>query len=642
MHTVIGTAKRSVPEGRNPQLADGSLPKPNARCQLSDPEPGTLVPFRKRRANPLSERSPLDESSVDRRPHSNAFTTRCTSKIDSGADSFRPHRRLVFPGIFVWLLFFCGSHAMAQNEVTLETIDETSGTPVPARIEFLKSAKRLKVDRKVPSVGDTWLSEESLVLQPSSGDFEFLALRGPEFKEIRGGFTIEGRSKDSVAIEIPRAVDMHAEEWFSGDLSCEWDPQQSWRWQVADAIDMVVESSLAVAKTAVNKKQDAARSRNASNPAPAPSDPDLVGHRWQSFSKEVRLPEIGFAVHRNAPPDKTEKAEKEIPGEGNPLSKFLDAIRVLEESLGEPNALIEITQMAARDVPLMLAHPRVKLARILNSCNRPKKDDVVSHPKRESPEEFARVMATFGKEKQTVSLFAPIDEKDRIRFKSPRAAGMISEYLYWQMLEAGLRLVPTAASGFGRVDTYLGYNRIYAYCDSEKTPEGWWKGVESGSVFVTNGPLLRTLINGVPPGAVQAVYDGEPLPLSIAVSLAVREPVDYLDVVFNGETLYSAKLEEHYRKGEFPEITIDKSGWLVIRVITEHEDGYRMATTAPFYYEVDGKPRISRRAVEFFQTWLARSVARIEQDETLAIEYRPSIERAKQFWTDRLEQANAP
>jgi len=161
-------------------------------------------------------------------------------------------------------------------------------------------------------------------------------------------------------------------------------------------------------------------------------------------------------------------------------------------------------------------------------------------------------------------------------------------------------------------------------------------------VFVTNGPLLRTLINGVPPGAVQAVYDGEPLPLSIAVSLAVREPVDYLDVVFNGETLYSAKLEEHYRKGEFPEITIDKSGWLVIRVITEHEEGYRMATTAPFYYEVDGKPRISRRAVEFFQAWLARSVARIEQDETLASDYRTSIERAQQFWADRLEQANAP
>ncbi len=642
MQTVIGTAKRFVPEGRNPQLADGSLPRPNARCQFSDPEPRTSVPFCNRIANSLLERSPLDESSVKRKPYSNALATRRTSKIASGVDSFRPQYGRVFPRILVWLFLFCGSQAMAQSEVTLETIDETSGIPVPARIEFLKSAKRLKVDRKVPSVGDTWLSEESLVLQPMTGDFEFLALRGPEFKEIRGGFTIEGRSKDSVAIEIPRAIDMHAEEWFSGDLSCEWDPQQSWRWQVADAIDMVVESSLAISKTAVNKKQDSARSRKASSPAPAPSDPDLVGHRWQSYCKEVRLPEIGFAVHRNPAPEKSEKADREVPGEGNRSSKFLDAIRVLEESLGEPNALIEITQLAARDVPLMLAHPRVKLARVLNSCNRPKKDDVVSHPKRESPEEFARIMATFGKEKQTVSLFAPIDEKERIRFKSARAAGMLAEYLYWQMLEAGLRLVPTAASGFGRVDTNLGYNRIYAYCDSEKTPEGWWKGVESGSVFVTNGPLLRTLINGVPPGAVQAVYDGEPLPLSIAVSLAVREPVDYLDVVFNGETLYSAKLEEHYRKGEFPEITIDKSGWLVIRVITEHEEGYRMATTAPFYYEVDGKPRISRRAVEFFQAWLARSVARIEQDETLASDYRTSIERAQQFWADRLEQANAP
>lgn len=535
--------------------------------------------------------------------------------------------------VFAWILCIWLAHGLvahAQSDVTLESVDEGSGAPVPARIEFLKSAKRLKVDRKIPTIGDSWLCDGSLPLQPSTGDFEFMARRGPEFKEIRGGFTIEGRTKDSVVIEIPRAVDMHAEDWYSGDLSSEIAPEWSSLWQRAEVLDLVVDSSLAPA-TAATKKPPAGRAKSPQDASSADTDPNRVGFRWKSASSEFRSPELNFAIHRPG-------------GEASPekMNTPSEALQRLREASADANAMLEVTQLLSRDVPILVAQPNMKLARVLNSSQRPKSDDALLHPKRESPEEFARLVATFGKDKHNVSLLAPIAPEERLRFKSQRGAGMLAEYIHWQLLEAGLRIAPSAASGFGRGDTHLGYNRTYAYIDSEPSVDAWWKSAKEGGLVVTNGPLLRALINGVPPGAVQSVYDSQPLPLSINVSLAVREPVDYLDVIFNGETLYSAKLEEHYRKGEFPEISIDRSGWLVIRVITEHDAGYRMASTAPFYYEFNEQPRISRRACEFFQTWLNRSEARILADAATADAYRELLESAKRFWSERLQQANAP
>lgn len=548
-------------------------------------------------------------------------------------------------------------YAQGQSEVTLETSDELSGEPCSARIEFLKSAKRIKADRKNLTLGDTWLAEDSLKLQPSTGDFEFMARRGPEFKEIRGGFTIEGRAKDIVSIPIPRAVDMHAESWFSGDMACEWDPQQSWRWQVADAIDMVVQSSLAVPKAPVAAKPLPAK-RNA---APEASSPEISGYRWQSAAREFRSPELGLAMHRlplapesqnthldNPESITNESDSDERPTAGSPsgwprsASNHAEAYRCLHAFQDNRDCLGELTQLVGRDVPILLAFPNVRWARVLNQSNRPKSDDLLVFPKENSSGEFARLMTIQGKERIGLPILAPFDPKDRLRYKGPRGAGMIAEQVYWQMLEAGLRMTPTAASQFGRLETHLGYNRVYAYIASDPTSDGWWRAVQSGATFVSNGPLLRALVNGMPPGAVLAAYRGESIPLDIAVSLAVREPVDYLDVVFNGETLYSAKLEDHYRKGEFPELSIRESGWLVIRVVTSNEDGYRMASTAPFYFEFEGQPRVSRKAVAFFQTWLERSEAAIQANADLREPYRELLTQATRFWTAQRELSTAP
>jgi hypothetical protein len=48
--------------------------------------------------------------------------------------------------------------------------------------------------------------------------------------------------------------------------------------------------------------------------------------------------------------------------------------------------------------------------------------------------------------------------------------------------------------------------------------------------------------------------------------------------------------------GMIPELKIEQSGWVLVRVVTLHEDHFRAAISAPWYIRFDDTPRISRRA----------------------------------------------
>jgi hypothetical protein len=80
---------------------------------------------------------------------------------------------------------------------------------------------------------------------------------------------------------------------------------------------------------------------------------------------------------------------------------------------------------------------------------------------------------------------------------------------------------------------------------------------------------------------------------------------------------------------------------LVIRVVTERQTGYCFATTAPFYFEFDGKPRVSRRAVSFFQNWLKACAKDLESKPDELQRYGPWLQRAEVFWQSRLHESNS-
>ena len=526
--------------------------------------------------------------------------------------------------------WFFVRNCAGQGAVKLEFADKESHEPVSARIFFTKPAKKPPRPRKVLFAGDQWLAEKSMQLTPPNGDFEFTVQRGPEFNEIHGGFTIEPRAKDSVPIYIPRLISMHDEKWFSGDLLSPLPINELRRWQFADAVDLTVTieskstTNKVPAKASVESKVSTTKSSDA-----AAANPDGLG--LTSTSLFLQWEHGAVVVHGNGPSVKAIGTKPE----------GVNAFQLLDEAKDQTNTIAELVRPWSRDVPILLATDSIRAIQLLSSSNRPSGDDRITMGKEPTKNILSKVLLTIGKGKTPSEVFAPIEQDEYVRYKDARGVGKLSEAIYWQMLEAGFKITPTAGSGFDNNDTHVGYNRVYAYSESTPTETSWWQTISLGHTFVTNGPLLRASINGMPPGSLQSSYRSQSISLDIAVALSVRDPVDYLDVVFNGETIYSAKLEDHYKRGEFPPIEIDKSGWLVIRVVTENTKGYRYATTAPFYFVFDRTPRVSKKGVSFFRQWHEAAKANLAESPNQLKIYQQWIDRSNSFWESRMKDCNA-
>lgn len=429
---------------------------------------------------------------------------------------------------------------------------------------------------------------------------------------------------------------MRDEKWYSGDHFSPLPPNELRRWQFADAVDLAVSAESKPAtkpgspKTAIESKVKTSKSDDSQSP-------NLVGLGLGSVSRFLQWEHGAVLLHGNGQRDGN--GQREIAS--NASHDSVDAFQWLDDAKNRTDLVAELVRPWSRDLPLLLASDSIRSVQILSSCNRPGGDDRIVLVKETVKRTLGKALLANGKDKTTSEIFAPFEQDETVRFKDARGLGKLSEAIYWQMLEAGLRITPTAGSGFDGNDTHVGYNRVYAYCDSAPNDASWWQAIAQGHTFVTNGPLLRASINGLPPGSVLSSFRSQNISLDIAVSLAVRDPVDYLDVVFNGDTIYSAKLEEHYKRGEFPPIEIDKSGWLVIRVVTEHSKGYRYATTAPFYFVFGGRPRVSKKGVSFFQQWQKAAEASLAESADELIKYQPWIDRSNTFWESRLRDSNS-
>ncbi len=538
--------------------------------------------------------------------------------------------------------------------VVMEFYDDQSGEPVSARIQWTKGAKRITRPRALLGNGDWWLATPDFSITPREGEYEFIVHRGPEFSDIRGGFEIERASRDVVPVEIPRSTHMHEEFWYSADHSSTLPPDQTLRWQKGDAIDLVSIAEGVMRNTTSPSTTTATPPRPVrSDPKKAyeklveSTDPDAVGMQMQTSYSTYNAKHGKVRLHRLPLPNVEPSEEKsdtepeiELP-KPRPLS-FGEVMERIEAERQEGTTFVELVDPWSRDTPILLATGLIHAVQTLNGVSRPRTDEsLVLNIAKEREGIFGRIRRTHGKDSASFPVFAPFEDSDRIVYKTGRGAGQLTEHVYWKMLDAGLRLTPTAGSDFGVTETHLGYNRTYFYSEVRPTSRDWVAAVRDGKTMVTNGPLLRAYLNGMPPGGIFRGTSGQSIDLDFQVSLTVREPVDYLDVIFNGETLYSAKLEDHYKKGEFPPMKIDKSGWLLIRVVTAHEKGYRLASTSPFYFVFDGKPHISKEAVQFMQGWLSNAEENIRSTEAIE-EYSSWIDRAQTFWGDRLHNANAP
>ncbi len=232
--------------------------------------------------------------------------------------------------------------------------------------------------------------------------------------------------------------------------------------------------------------------------------------------------------------------------------------------------------------------------------------------------------------------------RDKARFPGRWGHGLWGQYIYFQILECGFRIPPSAGSGSGLCANPLGYNRVYVHLEGPPSWQSWWEHFRRGQVLVTNGPLLRPSVQGKLPGHEFAAPEGQKLELPLALTFSTRDPVPYVEIIQNGQVAHSVPFQEYQNTGRLPKIVFEQSGWFLVRALAETPPTYRLAMTGPYYVRIGPERRISRSAVQFFLSWLREREAMIQKDSALAApELLAAYQTARQFWQDLLQKANA-
>jgi hypothetical protein len=240
--------------------------------------------------------------------------------------------------------------------------------------------------------------------------------------------------------------------------------------------------------------------------------------------------------------------------------------------------------------------------------------------------------------------------RDKSRFVSPLGNGRWSQQIYYDLLNCGLKIPPSAGSASGVLPNPVGYNRVYVHCDGELTWDKWWENLRRGQVVVTNGPMLRPRVfgpgapkEGALPGHVFTADAGKTVELQVALNLATRDKIDYLEIVQDGKRVEEVRLDKWAAaKGKLPPVQFNKSGWMLVRAVTTNPKTYRFASTGPYYVEIGYQPRISKASAQFFLDWVTERAGRIKLDDAAQkAEVLNYHRHARDFWQKKVAEANA-
>ncbi len=501
-------------------------------------------------------------------------------------------RRLIFVAIaavpaFVLVALTTVPVAGARHDgkLTIVTIDEQTGNRIPVRMELRDGRNRpVRVKPKSAiSHGNYFVFDGEVTLELRKGPYSFLIEAGPEYETRPGHFTIERRANDDTEVVLKRRVDMAAEGWWAGDLDVRQRFKDLPLLMRATGVDLV---------PVLAKENTRGKCRKAKLPAEVPVESTASVDRRRG----------GGLLLLNA------KQEIDV-CQGKAKQSSLPMLNAASEADAE---IVAMTPFAW-DLPLWIAASKLDAIQIIH--RHALADGVVDN------EGWGR-------------------PRDKTFFPSKMGNGRWSEAIYHHVLNCGLQIPPAAGSGSGNNTNPVGGNRLYVHCGGEFSRENWFEGLRAGQVMVTNGPLLRTQVEGKLPGHIFEVEAGESREFHIALSLTFYElaPVEYLEIVKNGRIEFEIRLDElAKKKGRLPPVEFDGSGWFAIRARTSKSSTYQFATTGPYYVESAYQRRVSRGSVQFFLDWLMEAEQHFSGNEQVLAD----IAAARPFWEELLGKANA-
>jgi hypothetical protein len=493
--------------------------------------------------------------------------------------------------------------APGDGQLEIRAVDKSTGDPLAARMHLKDAAGKPVRPPDVPFWRDHFVFDGKIVLELPPGRYTFEIEHGPEYKLVTGNFTIARGATDNKTVPLERYVDMKKEGWWSGELHIHRPP--------AD-----IELLMRAEDLHVGPVITWWNNRNLWQDKPLPDKP-LVrfdgDHFYRVLAGEDER-EGGALLYFNL--------SKPLAISGS-SREFPSPIKFLDEARPSPGVHIDVEKPFWWDVPVWVATGKIDSIGLAN--NHQHRDGMMD-------------AEAWGK------------PRDKRRFASPDGNGRWSQHIYYQLLNCGLRIPPSAGSASGVLPNPVGYNRVYVHCGPELTWERWWENLRKGQVVVTNGPMLRPRVfgpgaprEGALPGHVFQADSGQSIELNIALDLATRDKIRYLEIIQDGQTIEEVRLDQWAAAGgKLPPVRFSHSGWMLVRAIASHPNTFRFASTGPYYVQNGDQPRISKQSAQFFLDWAIERSGRVKLDDRQQLdEVLKHHHQARNFWQKMVEQANA-
>ena len=479
--------------------------------------------------------------------------------------------------------------AEKTGSVSFVVYEGDSNRVMPARIHLTDATGKTHVAPGLPAWKDHFCMEGEVTLELPPGTYTYVVERGPEYGRDEGLIGVEVACIRVVEVRLRRIVDMAAAGYWSGDMHVHR--------AVKDMSLLMRSEDLHIAPLLTWWNARSLWAEQA-----LPKDP-LVKVDENSF---YRL--LGGEDERDGGALLFYNLDK--PFDITWAERFYPCmIRFAEEAREQKNAWVDMEKPFWWDTPLALAHGVVDSMGIANNhmCRSTMLDN----------EAWGRA-------------------RDLPLFPSPHGCGEWSQHIYYQALNAGFRIPPSAGSASGVLPNPVGYNRVYVQLEGPLTWDVWWEGLRAGRCFVTNGPLLQVKAAGQYPGHVftsDAAVD-----IDINADIVSNDTIARMEIIKNG--MVDQALDPEARTTT---IRFDQSGWFLVRVTCDVEDTFRFASTAPYYVEIGAKKKtINGPSVQFFLDWVNERTAQIKLDDpSKRQEVMAYHEQARTFWETRLQEANA-
>lgn len=485
-----------------------------------------------------------------------------------------------------------------KGELKLTVVDRDTGKPVACRVH-LHNAKGLP--HKPPGLPfwkDHFVCDGAVTLTLPRGEYAFEMERGPEYTVRYGRFSIGDYAVDEKTVDLHRVANPAETGWWSGEFHVH---------RPLDQIELLMRAEdlhVAPVITWWNKK-----SEWTGKPLPEKLTVQFDENRFYNVMGGEDERGGGALLFFNlSKPLAIADAAREYP----------PAIKFLAEARQQPDAWIDVEKPFWQDVPVWLASGMVDSIGIAN--NHMQRSGMLAN------EAWGRA-------------------RDPQLYRGPLGNGRWTQDIYYHALNCGLRIPPSAGSASGVLANPVGYNRAYVYLGDEPLSyEAWWQAYREGRVFVTNGPIMEPFANGEPPGHVFRAEAGEAVELDVMLrNFTTREKVSYLELVRDGQVIQSVRLQDWAKTGHFAPVVFQRSGWLLVRVVTDVQQTYRFASSGPWYVEVGPqRQHISRTSVKFFLGWLSRRAEELKLDDPQQrAEVLATYAEARRTWEKLLFAATA-